>query len=165
MSQGYSMLGFVVVVIEYATIGFLAAAGSVFVSRKFLGPKAEQIFYAMFLIMVAGFYLAFTAYFGAATAWRMEVTAVVVFAAFGLAGTRVPLALVLGYPLHGLWDMVHEFQAHGIQSFFEPSQLTAIPLAYGFFCLVYDLCIAGYAYMRRADWSAAWKTRSRGAAV
>lgn len=31
---------------------------------KFLQSKAEQIFYTMFLIVIAGFYLAFVAYFG-----------------------------------------------------------------------------------------------------
>ena len=76
MDQGYSMLGFVVIVILYAVIGLMAAAGTISITRKLLAPKAEQIFYAMFLIMVAAFYLAFAAYFGVATAWRVE-TAVV----------------------------------------------------------------------------------------
>jgi uncharacterized membrane protein len=48
----YSVLGFVVIVILYAVIG-LMAAGAVFTARKFLTHKAEQIFYAMFLIMIA----------------------------------------------------------------------------------------------------------------
>ncbi len=165
MSQGYSMLGFVVIVILYATIGLLAAAGSIFLVRKVLSAKGEQIFYAMFLIMVAAFYLAFTAYFRAETALRVELAAVGVFALLGLIGMRVPLAVAAGYPLHGLWDILHELQTHGIHSGFEPGQLTAIPLAYGFFCLAYDLCIAGYAYTRREEWSAAWKARVRSAAV
>jgi hypothetical protein len=49
MGQGYSMLGFVVIVILYAVIGLMAAAGAIFVARKILAPKAEQIFFAMFL--------------------------------------------------------------------------------------------------------------------
>jgi len=73
MGQGYSMLGFVVIVILYAVIGLLAAAGAIFIARKILAPKAEQIFFAMFLIMIAAFYLAFTAYFGVAPAsWRLS---------------------------------------------------------------------------------------------
>jgi len=44
MDQGYCMLGFVVIVILYAAIGFMAAAGAIFLARKFLAPKAEQIF-------------------------------------------------------------------------------------------------------------------------
>jgi len=75
----------------------------------------------------------------------------------GLLGVRLPFALIVGYPLHGLWDLLHELQAHGAYSAFEPGQLTAIPLAYGVFCAAFDFCIAAYFYARRADWSAAWK--------
>jgi hypothetical protein len=151
MGQGYSMLGFVV-------IGLLAAVGAIFLARKNLAPKAEQIFYAMFLIMVAAFYLAFAAYFGMATAWRLETAVVVAFAAIGMLGVRLPFALIIGYPLHGLWDLLHELQAHGAYSAFEPGQLTAIPLAYGVFCAVFDFSMAAYFYSRRAEWNAVWKS-------
>ena len=157
MDQGYSMLGFVVIVILYAVIGLMAAAGAIFITRKMLPPKAEQIFYAMFLIMIAAFYLAFTAYFGMATAWRLETAVVVAFVAIGLLGARLPFALIVGYSLHGLWDLLHELQAHGAISAFEPGQLTAIPLAYGVFCAAFDFCMAAYSYTRRAEWIAAWK--------
>jgi hypothetical protein len=157
MDRGYSMLGFVVIVILYATIGFMAAAGAIFIARKILAPKAEQVFFAMFLIMIAAFYLAFAAYFGAETAWRLETAVVVAFVALGLLGARLPFALIIGYPLHGLWDVLHELQAHGAYSVFEPGQLTAIPLAYGVFCAVFDFCMAAYLYTRRAEWGAAWK--------
>jgi hypothetical protein len=158
MSHGYSMLGFVVIVILYATIGLMAALGTISFARKIFSPKREQIFYAVFLIMIAAFYLAFTAYFGVATAWRLETGAVLAFAALGLLGARLPFALIVGYPLHGLWDLLHELQAHGVHFAFEPSQLTAIPLAYGVFCAVFDFCMGAYFYTRRAEWSAAWKT-------
>jgi hypothetical protein len=159
MGQGYSnsMIGFLVIVVLYATIGLLAAAGTICMARKFLAPKAEQIFYAMFLIMIAAFYLAFAAYFGAASAWRAETTAVLVFAALGLLGARLPFALILGYSLHGLWDLLHELQAHGGYSAFAPGRLTAIPLAYGIFCLAFDFGMAAYCFTRRAEWAAAWK--------
>ena len=157
MGQGYSMLGFVVIVVLYAVIGLMAAAGAISIARKILSPKTEQIFYAMFLIMIASFYLAFTAYFGIATAWRMETAVVVAFVAIGLLGARLPFALIIGYSLHGLWDMLHELQAHGVYSAFEPGQLTAVPLAYGFFCIAFDFYVAVYSYTRRAEWSAAWK--------
>jgi hypothetical protein len=156
MNPGYSMLGFVVIVILYAVVGFMAAAGAVSLTRKFLGPRVEQVFYGMFLIMIAAFYLAFAAYFGNATAWRAETAAVVVFAAIGLFGARLPIALIVGYPLHGLWDLLHELQAQGLSAF-EPGQLTAIPLAYGVFCAAFDLSIVAYFYARRAEWDAAWK--------
>jgi len=63
---------------------------------------------------------------------------------------------VIGYALHGAWDLVHELQAQ------EPSpltlgQLTAVPLAYGVFCAALDVCIAAYAFKRRDEWSAAWR--------
>ncbi|MBZ5616961.1 MAG: hypothetical protein LAO23_23430 [Acidobacteriia bacterium] len=156
MGQGYSMLGFVVIVILYAVIGLMAAAGTISITSKFLAPKAEQMFYAMFLIMIAAFYLAFAAYFGMATAWRVETAVVVAFVAIAVLGVRLPLALIVGYPLHGLWDLLHELQAHGAYSAFEPGQLTAIPLAYGVFCAAFDFCMAAYFYARRVDWSAAW---------
>ena len=158
MGQGYHMLGFVVIVILYAVIGCLAAAGAIFLARKFLAPKAEQIFFAMFLIMIAAFYLAFAAYFGAATAWRLETAVVLGFAALGLAGVRLPFALIIGYSLHGLWDVLHELQAHGCYCVFGPGQITAIPLAYGVFCLAFDFSVAAYFYRRRAEWGEAWKT-------
>jgi hypothetical protein len=160
MGQGYSMLGFVVIVILYAVIGLMAAAGAIFVFRKALAPKAEQIFYAIFLIMIALFYLAFAAYYGATKAWRMETAIVVAFVAIGMLGARLPFALIVGYPLHGLWDLLHELQAHGVPTPFEPGQLTAIPLAYGVFCAAFDFCMAAYFYKRRSEWNAAWRPAS-----
>lgn len=158
MGQGYSvLLGFVVIVILYAVIGLMAAAGAVVMTQNIFGPRAEQVFYGMFLIMIAAFYLAFVAYFGIATAWPLETAAVLAFAAIGLLGARLPFALIVGYPLHGVWDLLHELQAHGASSAFEPGQLTAVPLAYGVFCAAFDFGIAAYFYRRRAEWGAAWK--------
>lgn len=51
------------------------------------------------------------------------------FVAIGLLGMRLPVAVIVGYSLHGLWDLLHELQAHGAYSAFQPGQLTAIPLA------------------------------------
>ena len=157
MDPGYSTLGFLVIVILYAVIGFMAAAGAISIIGKILVPKAEQIFYAMFLIMIAAFYLAFAAYFRVPTAWTLEAAAVLVFVAIALPGVRLPVALIVGYSLHGLWDVLHELQAHGAYSAFEPGQLTPIPLAYGVFCAAFDFCMAAYFCSRRAEWIAAWK--------
>ena len=157
MDQGYRILGFVVIVILYAVIGLMAAAGAIFIARKILAPKAEQIFYAMFLIMIAGFYLAFAAYFGVATAWRLETAVVVAFIAIALPGARLPFFLIIGYSLHGLWDLLHELEAHGAYSALQPGELTLIPLAYGVFCAAFDFCMAAYFYARRVEWKAAWK--------
>lgn len=157
MRQGYGQLmGLAVIVILYASIGALAVVGAVVTGRRYLAPKAEQAAYGLFLIAIAAFYLAFAAYFDAAAAWGVEIGAVLAFAAFGLLGTRVPLALIVGYPLHGVWDALHELQAHGLTSF-EPGHLTRVPLAYGVFCAALDISIAVYFVRRRADWDAAWK--------
>jgi hypothetical protein len=156
MDQRYALTGFFVIVILYAAVGLMAAAGAISITRKIFGPRAEQVFYGTFLILIAGFYLAFVAYFGNAAAWRAEMAAVVVFGAIGLFGVRLPVALVAGYPLHALWDLLHELAAQGALSAFEPSRLTAVPLAYGVFCAAFDVTIAAYAYARRAEWSAAW---------
>jgi hypothetical protein len=160
MNQGYGVLGFVVIVILYATIGLLAAAGTISVARKILAPKAEQIFYGMFLIMIAGFYLAFAAYFDATGAWPLETGAVAVFVVLGLVGARLPFVLILGYFLHGVWDLAHELQAHGGPLLFDSGQLTPIPLAYGFFCVAFDFCMAVYFYTRRDEWITAWNSQS-----
>jgi len=153
------MIGFVVIVVLYAVVGLMAAAGAISITRKIFGPKVEQVFYGVFLILIAGFYLAFVAYFGKATAWRVETAAVVFFALVGLFGARLPIALVIGYALHGAWDLVHELQAQGAISTYFLGQLTAVPLAYGVFCAAFDVYIAGYAQARRAEWAAAWTTQ------
>jgi uncharacterized protein DUF6010 len=155
VGQGYRTFGFVVITILYVVIGLMAAKGTICVFRKILSPKSEQIFYAIFLMLVAAFYLAFTAYFGAQTAWQLETIVVAAFIAIGLVGIRLPFALIVGYSVHGLWDLVHELQMHGGHSAFEPAQLTAIPLAYGFFCAAFDFSMAAYFYRRRVDWSTA----------
>ncbi len=152
----YSMLGFLVIVALYATIGLLAATGAISITRKIFGPKAEQVFYGLFLVIIAAFYLAFVAYFGNAAAWRGETVAVVLFALIGLFGVRLPTALVIGYALHGAWDLVHELQAQGAITAYYLGQLTAVPLAYGVFCAAFDVCIAAYALKRRDEWSGAW---------
>jgi hypothetical protein len=89
-------MAFSVIIVLYAFIGFLAAAGSMCISQKLFSAKAEQIFFALFLIAIAGFYLAFTAYFGDQKAWRFETGGVIVFAVFGLLGVRVPVVLIMG---------------------------------------------------------------------
>ena len=160
MESTSSAIGLIVIVALYVTIGVMSAAGSVYIAKSFFSAKVEQIFFGLFLIPIAGFYLAFTAYFGDKDAWRLEATAVAVFASFGLAGVRVPCVLIVGYLLHGLWDVVHEFNAHAGHSLLGPRQTTSVPLAYGFFCATYDLLMATYFYTRRGQWRAAWRYNS-----
>jgi uncharacterized protein DUF6010 len=157
MGHEYHLLGFTVIVVLYVVIGIMAAKGTIGIFRKILTPKSEQIFYAMFLIMIAALYLAFTAYFGVATAWRLETVVVLAFVAIALLGVRLSFALIVGFSLHGLWDLLHELHAHGVYSAFEPGRLTAIPLAYGVFCAAFDFYMAAYFYQRRGEWTAAWR--------
>src|SRR5712671_4647403 len=96
----------------YVGIGALAAAGSMYLSHRFVPAKHEATFYGLFLIVIAAFYLACTSYFGDAAASRLETVAVVAFAVMGCVGTRVPVVLIAGYALHGGWDVLHEVQAH-----------------------------------------------------
>ena len=149
-------MAFLIIIVLYVTIGFLAAAGSVCISKKLFSPKIEQIFFALFLIAIAGFYLAFTAYFGQEAAWRLETGGMIVFAVFGLLGIRVPVVLMIGYLLHGIWDVLHEIHAHAEGRVFGGRQPTDLPLAYGVFCATYDWCMAAYFYTRRGQWRAAW---------
>src|SRR5258708_9623477 len=129
----YSMLGFLVIVVLYATIGLLAATGAISITRKIFGPKAEQVFYGLFLVIIAAFYLAFVAYFGNAAAWRVGTGAVVLFALIGLFCRRLPTALGVGYALPRGWDLVHELPAQGAISTYYLGPLTAGPLAHGAF--------------------------------
>jgi hypothetical protein len=151
-------MAFLVIIVLYVFIGFLAAAGSVCISRKLFSAKAEHLFFALFLIAIAGFYLVFTAYFADQKAWRLEIGGVIVFAIFGVVGARVPIVLAIGYLLHGAWDVLHEIHAHGEVDLFR-DQVTEFPLAYGAFCAAYDCCMAAYFYTRRSQWSAAWVGR------
>src|SRR5207244_11950218 len=102
---------------------------------------------------MAARYLPCVASFGKSTAWRMETVAVVLFALIGLFGVRLSIALVIGYALHGAWDLVHELQAQGAISTYYLGQLTAVPLAYGVFCAAFDVRIAAYAFRRRDEWN------------
>ncbi|MEQ8768288.1 MAG: DUF6010 family protein [Planctomycetota bacterium] len=148
-----------VIMVLYVSIGLLAAAGAVLMARRLFSPKAEQIFFALFLGPIAAFYLAFTAYFGVPGAWRLETSGVIAFSLLGLAGTRWASMISVGYALHGVWDILHELHAHSGVGLFGAERPTEIPLAYGAFCLAYDWLVAGYAYRRRKAWSASGSTR------
>jgi hypothetical protein len=164
MEPTSSAIGLLVIVVLYVAIGGMSAAGSVYIARSIFSAKVEQTFFGLFLIAIAAFYLAFTAYFGDENAWRLEATAVAVFAAFGFVGIRVTFALIVGYLMHGLWDAVHELNAHAEATLFA-RQTTPIPLGYGFFCATYDVLMAVYFYIRRNDWHTAWNAMSGSDAV
>jgi hypothetical protein len=152
MTELSGTMGFAVIVIWYAGIGLLATAGSVAVTQKFFPGRLEQIFYGAVFVLIAGVYLAFTAYFGNGAVWRTEFIAAVAFSVLGIAGTRYAAALILGYPLHGIWDALHELAGHSDLVHSASGELTAIPLAYGVFCATFDIAIAIYFVGRKQFW-------------
>jgi hypothetical protein len=89
MAISPSVIAFTVILVIYITVGVFAAIGTAYVSKALLPPKFEQVFYAVYLAVIAGFYLAFAVYFGSEQAWRVEATAVLCFALIALAGRRL----------------------------------------------------------------------------
>ena len=141
----------------YIGIGVLAAIGTIALSSRWPSPKVEQIFYGLLLAPIGGVYLIFSAYFNAEHALPTEALAVFVFTVLGLLGIRLPLALILGYALHGAWDLLHELYTHAGFDVGGFDTLTGIPLAYGVFCAAYDWSVAAYFILRRRHWKAAWR--------
>lgn len=140
-----------VILCWYLVIGVLAAIGSVAISRSRFSPRVEHVFFALLLVPIAAMYLAFATYFGDYSTLRLEGYAVAVFAALGLLGLRFPMLLVLGYALHGGWDLTHEIRQQ-LEGGGGALSVTHIPLAYGMFCAAYDWCMAGYFVTRRRAW-------------
>lgn len=138
------------IMLWYTGIGVVAAIGTTTITRSQFSPRGEQVFFALFLIPVAGMYLAFIGHFGDSSTLRPELYALTVFVVLALLGLRVPSALVLGYALHGAWDLVHEASVHLASGSGDARQLSEIPLAYGVFCAAYDWWVAGYIVARRS---------------
>jgi hypothetical protein len=118
----------------YFGIGVLAAIGTVTISRARFSPRFEHIFFALLLIPIAAMYLAFVEYFGDHSALRLEVYGVALFAGLGLLGLRLPVLLIIGYALHGVWDLAHEAFLNFGPAPGDIRSVTVIPLAYGVFC-------------------------------
>jgi hypothetical protein len=145
-------MSLVAIMLWYIVIGVLAAIGTTTITRSQFSLRAEQVFFALLLIPVAGMYLTFIGYFGDSSALRPELYAIAVFVVFALLGLQLPAALVVGYVLHGAWDLVHEASVHLASGSGDARQLSNIPLAYGVFCAAYDWLVAGYIVARRSAW-------------
>ena len=65
-------MAFAIIMVWYVSIGALAAAGSMYISQRFVPAKHEATLYGLFLIAIAAFYLACTSYLGDAAAWSLE---------------------------------------------------------------------------------------------
>ena len=148
------LIGGIVVALLYAVIGLLGAVGSILVVRRMFQGRWEQIFWALFLAVIAAFYLSFAAYFEASThAWQTEAAAVAVFLACVVAGLFHRYAIALGYALHGLWDLSHCLAG----SSFAGLSMSEIPLGYGLFCSTYDFAVAYYLLISNTQWQEAGK--------
>lgn len=145
-------MSLVAIMLWYIVIGVLAAIGTTTITRSQFSPRVERVFFALLLIPVAGMYLTFIGYFGDSSALRPELYAIAVFVVFALLGLQLPAALVVGYVLHGAWDLVHEASVHLASGSGDARQLSNIPLAYGVFCAAYDWLVAGYIVARRSAW-------------
>jgi len=146
------LLALIAILALYGGVGLLAAIGTVTISRLRFPPRFEHIFFSLLLIPVAVMYLAFVAYFDKPAAFQLELYAVLCFTALGLAGLRLPGLLILGWSLHGAWDLVHEIAGHTSLSSGPLQSFTAIPLAYGVFCACYDFSMAAYFFTRLPAW-------------
>jgi hypothetical protein len=152
--SGRELVGGLIIIQLYIVIGLLGAIGSILVFRRMFRGRWEQIFWASFLVVIAGFYLSFAAYFEAPTdAWRTELTAVLVFVTFAAVGLVFRPGLAVGYVLHGLWDLFHGLVGNSPTG----EALTQIPLGYDIFCATYDLTVACYLVISDTAWHAPGK--------
>ncbi|MFI2812683.1 hypothetical protein [Microbulbifer sp. JSM ZJ756] len=135
-------MAFVAIIALYVSLGILAAAGTIAISGRLFAGVGEWVFYSLLLILIAVFYPVFSVYFTNPASWPTKLVAAAGFGLLGLLGLRFAGALVAGYLLHGLWDLLHEAWAVAGVGIGLP--LTEIPLAYGFLCLAYDCSIATY---------------------
>ena len=144
-------IGGLIVAMLYAVIGLLGAIGSILVFRRIFHGRWEQIFWACFLVVIAGFYLSFAAYFEASShAWQTEVVGVAVFLFCAVGGLLSRSAIALGYVMHGLWDLSHCLSGSSLAGL----SITEIPLGYGIFCSTYDFVVAGYLAISDTAWHA-----------
>jgi hypothetical protein len=147
-------IGGLVVAMLYVVIGLFSAIGSIFVFRRIFQGRWEQIFWAFWLVLIAAFYLSFAAYFEASPhAWQTEAVAVAVFLVCAVAGLFFRAAIVVGYVIHGLWDLSHCLFGSSLEGL----SITEIPLGYALFCSTYDFVVAYYLMISDSAWHASGK--------
>jgi len=142
-------IGGLVVALLYFVVGLLGAIGSILVFRRIFQGWWEQIAWASYLVLIAGFYLSFAAYFEASTpAWQTELVAVAVFLLCAVAGLFSRSAIAVGYVLHGLWDLSHCLSGSSLAGL----AITETPLGYGIFCSTLDFAVACYLMVSDTPW-------------
>ena len=142
-------IGGSIVALLYATVGLLAAIGSILIFRRIFQGRWEQIFWASFLVVIAAFYLSFAAYFEAsAHAWQTEIVGVAVFVICAAGGLFFRPAIAVGYAVHGVWDLSHGLSGSSVAGL----SITEIPLGYDLFCSAYDFMVACYLMIGGTAW-------------
>jgi hypothetical protein len=153
MDSAMNVIGLLIISLLYLSFGAAIAFGSAHVSRNYITVKAEHIYYAIFIGVMASFYLPFIAYFGDVKTTWTELAAVAFFATLGIIGLKEPSVLAAGYALHCVWDVLHESNMHFLDHAWE---IVSVPVGYGSLCIGFDLYIAVYCLIRRKEWLAAW---------
>ena len=129
------LLGGIVVLVLYIIIGLLGGIGSILVVPRILAGRWEQIFWTGFLVVVAAFYLSFTAYYGATSEiWKTELIGVAIFLGVASLGFFSRPAIAIGYLMHGAWDFTHSLYGSAVGGL----PLSDIPLGYGIFCATFE---------------------------
>ncbi len=147
--SGTHIVGGVIVALLYIIVGLLAAVGTILVAPRVFQGRWEQIFWAVFLILIAAFYLSFAAYFDAPSqAWQTETIGVALFLGCAVAGLFSRPAIALGYMLHGVWDLSHSLSGISLAGL----SLTDIPVGYGIFCATYDFTVSWYFIKSEHTW-------------
>ena len=133
-------------------IGFIIAIpGTIYLTRKFLRPRHEMLYFAISLVPIAIFYIGFAYYYGDLEAMHAEIVGVIIFSVLAIFAIQLHSAiLVYAYIAHALWDVLHEVFVHG----FTGLPWSQVPMGYAAFCLAYDLIIAAYAWKRSEAWQA-----------
>ena len=135
----------------------IAIPGTIMPVRKFLGLRAEKIFFTLTLIPIALFYIGFSYYYHNLAALHAEIVGLIIFTVLALLSQfMASWILVYAYVAHGLWDVLHEVFV-GVVGTAIP--WTEVPAGYAAFCLAYDLIIAGYVYKRMRLWDAGTPAR------
>ena len=143
------LVGGSVIAILYLVIGLLGAIGSIYIVRRVFQGRFELIFWASLLVLIAALYLSFAAYFDASEhAWQTELIVVAAFLVCAVVGLFSPLAIAIGYAMHGLWDLSHCLSGTSLSGL----SITEIPLGYGIFCSALDFFVAAYLVVSDTEW-------------
>ncbi|MEE8058219.1 MAG: hypothetical protein V3T17_10345 [Pseudomonadales bacterium] len=138
-----NIIGFIIGII-------IAIPGTIFLTRKYLRPRHEMLYFAISLIPIALFYIGFAYYYGELAALDAEIIGVIVFSVLALLAIQLHSSiLIYAYLVHAGWDVLHEIYVSSVAGVIPWSQ---VPMGYAAFCLAYDVIIALYVWKRCSIW-------------